>query len=269
MGIAKLVNAQMTQSKVEYSHVAFGDGNGGYYEPSAESTALKNEVYRSVISIVEQVKDENSQPTNRVKIELVIPATVGNFTIREIGLFDSAGDLVGIGKYPATYKPSTEQGAAKDLIVRIIVETTNADSITLKVDPSIAIASRQYVDEKVASMVVDLTQIEHSIANLQTGLTAHLEENASLTTRGHTQLSNATDSTSDKLAATPSAVKQAYDRGDSAFNNEAELRAEFDAFKAALTEGFTSNQFSDGLTSLNAFNVTAGYYNLPMTRLEV
>lgn len=195
-GIAKLVNAQMTQSKVEYSHVAFGDGNGGYYEPSAEATSLKNEVYRSVISIVEQVKDGNSQPTNRVKIESVIPATVGNFTIREIGLMDSNGDLVGIGKYPATYKPSTEQGAAKDLIVRIIVETTNANSITLKVDPSIAIASRQYVDEKVASISQNNTQIIDKIGNTENieventktiveavnkvnqTLTAHLEEKA-------------------------------------------------------------------------------------------
>jgi len=159
VGIAKLVNAQMTQSKVEYSHVAFGDGNGGYYEPSAEATALKNEVYRSVVSIVEQVNDGNNQPTNRVKIESVIPATVGNFTIREIGLIDSAGDLVGIGKYPTTYKPSTEQGAAKDLIVRIIVETTNVYSITLKVDPSIAIASRQYVDEKIASINQNIEDI--------------------------------------------------------------------------------------------------------------
>lgn len=112
---------------------------------------------------------------------------------------------------------------------------------------------------------VDLSKIEQ----VDSRLTAHLDESASLTTRGHTQLSNATDSTSDTLSATPSAVKRAYDRGDAAFNNESELRAEFDAFKAALTEGFTSNQFSDGLTSLNALLVNSGYYNLPLTRLEV
>lgn len=178
VGIAKLVNAQMTQSKVEYSFVAFGDGNGNYYEPTNEVTTLKKEVYRAPISIVEHVKDEGGNPTNRVRIESVIPASVGNFTIREIGLIDSDGDLVGIGKYPATYKPSTEQGAAKDLIVRIIVETTNSDSITLKVDPSIAIASRQYVDEKVLTIVMDVTQIEQSIADLQNEFTTHLDDKA-------------------------------------------------------------------------------------------
>lgn len=130
------------------------------------------------------------------------------------------------------------------------------------------------VDKKVTAHSED-KENPHGVTAAQVGavsvldFNAHSEVKASLTTSGHTQLSNAFDSTSDTLAATPSAVKQAYDRGDSAFNNEAELRAEFNAFKSALTEGFTDNQFSDGLSSLDAFNVTAGYYNLPMTRLEV
>lgn len=211
IGIAKLVNAQMTQSKVEYSFVAFGDGNGNYYEPSAEATALRKEVYRAPISIVEHEKDENNHPTNRVRIESIIPASIGNFTIREIGLIDSNGDLVGIGKYPATYKPSTEQGAAKDLIVRIIVETTNADSITLKVDPSIAIASRQYVDQKVSEMTFDTTDIEQSISDVQKRVETHFDEDASTTQKGHVQLSDSTSSTSTTMAATANAVKKVND----------------------------------------------------------
>lgn len=129
---------------------------------------------------------------------------------------------------------------------------------------------------QVEDLNENFTKIDTEIAKItdeETGvaaeLTKHLDEKASLTTSGHTKLSNAIDSTSDTLSATPSAVKQAFDRGDSAFNNEVELRAEFNSFKAALTEGFTDNQFSDGLTSLNAFNVTAGFYNLSLTRLEV
>lgn len=116
---------------------------------------------------------------------------------------------------------------------------------------------------------IDLTPVTQEIKKVKDDLTIHLAERASLTTTGHTQLSNAFDSMEDTLAATPSAVKHAYDRGNVAFNNEAELRAEFNAFKAALTEGFTSNQFSDGLSTLDAFIVVAGYYNLPLTRLEV
>lgn len=115
----------------------------------------------------------------------------------------------------------------------------------------------------------DLAQIEQDLMELETKVTQHLDETASLTNIGHTQLSNAIDSTVDTLAATPFAVKQAYDRGSEAFNETSELRAEFLAFKAALTEGFTANQFGDGLITLNSFNVTAGYYNQSLTRLEI
>lgn len=100
-------------------------------------------------------------------------------------------------------------------------------------------------------------------------LNLHLEENATLTTKGHVQLSNAIDSVSETLASTPLAVKQAYDRGDLAFNDINDLRVQFNTFKLALTEGFKSNQFSGGFSTLDSFNVTAGYYNSPLVRMEV
>lgn len=115
----------------------------------------------------------------------------------------------------------------------------------------------------------DLTAVSDMLTTYLDEFNQHLQKTASLIDIGHTQLSNAIDSTLDTLAATPSAVKQAYDRGSEAFNDTSELYAEFLAFKTALTEGFTANQFSDGLTTLTSFNVTAGYYNQSQTRLEV
>lgn len=123
---------------------------------------------------------------------------------------------------------------------------------------------------------IDLVSLLQAISTVDGRFTQHLDEfdqhlkeTASLTEIGHTKLSNAIDSTLDTLASTPSAVKQAYDKGSDAFNDTNELRAEFLAFKTALTEGFSANQFSDGLTTLNGFNVTSGYYNQSLTRLEV
>lgn len=100
-------------------------------------------------------------------------------------------------------------------------------------------------------------------------INTHKTEDASLTKKGHVQLSNATDSDSDALAATPSAVKKAYSKGETAYFEVGEVHAELNAFKAALTEGFTANFFSDGLSTLDAFIVTNGYYNQAETRLEV
>lgn len=315
LGLAEFANAPILQKQVVFSKMAVGDSNGAYYPPTKEATALRNKVWEGGISTVSV--DENNP--NWIILEAIIPSDVGGFTIREIGVYNDKGGLLAIGKLPETYKPELAQGSSKDLLLKVILEVSNAASVTLKNDPSVIIASKKYVDERMTiitqslnnqlnNKVGDLSQIsiesseaitnlvqavntlntkigslgtlditgDTPIANIVQAVNAlnkinteHLAENASLTTRGHTQLSNATDSTSDSLSATPSAVKQAYDRGDSAFNNEAELRAEFDAFKAALTEGFTGNQFSDGLTSLDAFIVTVGYFNLPLTRLEV
>ena len=295
IGLAKFANSQVTQSDVTFTKIAVGDGNGAYYNPTAASTSLKKEVWRGNINSI-YIDPDNP---NWIVIEAIIPSDTGGFTIREVGAFDDLGNLLAIGKVPETYKPALTQGSAKDLYLKIILEVTNASAVTLKIDPSVTLASRKYVDDQITLKIVPLqqsiTNLSQNVSNLKEEVTqhlaektnphavtaeqvgavsllnfdVHLSEKASLTNVGHTQLSNAFDSTTDTLAATPYAVKQAYDRADMAFNNEAELRAEFRAFKAALTEGFTSNQFSDGLINLDGFIVNSGYYNMPITRMEV
>lgn len=86
-----------------------------------------------------------------------------------------------------------------------------------------------------------------------------------------TSLSNkVTQHLDDDVRHVTQAFKDGVNSGiASAYNLAGEVQVELRAFKAALTEGFTANQFSDGLTTLNAFNVTEGYYNQPLSRLEV
>ena len=55
---------------------------------------------------------------------------------------------------------------------------------------------------------------------------------------------------------------------NNSFNIASEALSELKAFKDALLNGITSNQFSDGLATLDAFTVTGGYYNQPLTRME-
>lgn len=54
----------------------------------------------------------------------------------------------------------------------------------------------------------------------------HQAEKASLTKVGHVQLNSAVNSTSEILAATPKAVKQAYDRADAAFTSASNAKTE-------------------------------------------
>ena len=147
IGKGKIANAGVLGTKVSFTQLALGDGNGVQYDPTETQTALVHEVWRGAISSVKI--DENN--SNWIMLETVIPSTVGNFTIREAGLFDEDGDLLAIGKYPETYKPTAEEGSIKDLLIRMILMVSNTSAITLRVDPSIIIATQKQVDESEAA----------------------------------------------------------------------------------------------------------------------
>ncbi|WP_421780718.1 phage tail protein [Kiloniella litopenaei] len=141
-GHAKLINALALGQSVNLSQYAVGTGeNDGPYNPVETQTALKGEVWRHGINQI--IRDQND-PT-RMEIEAVIPQNVGNWTIRELGIFDSDNELFAVGNFPDTFKPSLGDGAAGDLLLRTIIKTGNADQVELKIDPSIVLATRSYV----------------------------------------------------------------------------------------------------------------------------
>ncbi|MDQ0175223.1 phage tail protein [Bacillus chungangensis] len=183
VGKAKIANAQVLGRKVDITHLAVGDRQ---YNPSENQTELQSEVWRGNISSI-HTDEENS---NWIILEAVIPADAGGFNVREVGVFDAEGDLIAVGKYPETYKPILTEGSAKDLYLRMIIEVTNASSVQLKIDPTIAMPSRKWVEEEIGK---------------------HANTKASLTQVGHVQLSDAVNSTSTTEGATPSAVKKVND----------------------------------------------------------
>lgn len=139
IGKAKIANATALQTKVKFTKLLVGDSNGSYYEPTETQTKLKNKVWEGGIGNISIDKDN----PNWIILESVIPSSVGGFTIREIGIEDEEGDLVVIAKYPQTYKPKIEDGSTKDLIIKTILEVTNIDTITLKVDPTIVLTTKK------------------------------------------------------------------------------------------------------------------------------
>lgn len=143
IGLAKIANATITETPIGITTMVVGDGNGSYYTPTVDQTSLRKEVWRGNVNAVET---DASNP-KWIKIEGLIPSTVGGFTVREVGVIDGAGDLIAVGKYPATYKPTLDEGSSKDLILRMILEVSNASAVTLKVDPSVVMASKKYVDD--------------------------------------------------------------------------------------------------------------------------
>jgi len=146
-GRNKLAAAMATATPLALTQMAVGDGdNGAYYSPTEAQATLKHEVWRGAINHL--AVDANNP--NWIVAELVIPDDVGGFYIREVGLFDSAGAMIAVGKFPESYKPTLAAGSNKQLYVRMILEVSNTTAVTLLVDPSVVLATRQYCDDKVA-----------------------------------------------------------------------------------------------------------------------
>ncbi|EBB7906711.1 phage tail protein [Salmonella enterica] len=187
-GMAKIASALADKKQIHLQKMAVGDGGGQYYEPTASQTNLRHEVWRGDMNTL-TVAPNNP---NWLIAEVVLPEDIGGWYVREVGVFDADGELIAIGKFPESYKPLLPGGCGKQVCIRLIMEVSNTTAVTLTVDPSIVLATRDYVDTR-------LDEHEHS--------TNHPD--ATLTQKGFTQLSNATDSDDETKAATPKAVKAA------------------------------------------------------------
>ncbi|EPV2736982.1 phage tail protein [Escherichia coli] len=194
-GAAKLAAATVPGGKkVTLSAMAVGDGNGKLPVPDAGQTKLVHEVWRHALNKV-SVDNKNK---NYIVAELVVPPEVGGFWMRELGLYDDAGTLIAVSNMAESYKPELAEGSGRAQTCRMVIILSNVASVELSIDASTVMATQDYVDDKIA---------EHE--------QSRRHPDATLTEKGFTQLSSATNSTSEKLAATPKAVKAANDNANS------------------------------------------------------
>lgn len=140
-GLAKIAAAEATGTPIMLAQMAIGDGNGNPTTPTDGQTTLVREVYRASINRVYQDPDT----PNKFTAELLVPATEGGFVIREVGVFDADGGLFAVGNVPDTYKPELSEGAVADTVIRLVFYVTNADVISVTVDPGVAIATQSWV----------------------------------------------------------------------------------------------------------------------------
>lgn len=166
-GQAKMANAIALGQTIEITHLAVGDGDGSMPTPDSNRTALVNEVRRAQINRV-AVDEENP---SWLIVEQVLPPDVGGWTIREVGIFDIDGDLIGYGNYPSTYKPTLDEGSGRTQTIRMVLEVSHTSNITLRVDPSVVLATRKYADDgddEVAQAAAQALQ-EHEESHVAAG----------------------------------------------------------------------------------------------------
>ncbi len=231
-GAAKLAAATVPGGKkVTLSAMAVGDGNGKLPVPDTGQTKLVHEVWRHALNKV-SVDNKNK---NYIVAELVVPPEVGGFWMRELGLYDDAGTLIAVSNMAESYKPELAEGSGRAQTCRMVIIVSNVASVELSIDASTVMATQDYVDDKIA---------EHE--------QSRRHPDATLTEKGFTQLSSATNSTSEKLAATPKAVKAVFDLA----NRKQPLDATLTAL-AGLATGANKLPYFTGTDTVSQTDLTS------------
>ncbi|EAA8741041.1 phage tail protein [Salmonella enterica] len=196
-GAAKLAAATVPGGKkINLNVMAVGDGGGKLPVPDVGQTQLVNEVWRHTLNKISQ----DNRYSNYIVAELVIPPEVGGFWMRELGLYDDEGTLIAVANMAESYKPELAEGSGRAQTCRMVIIVSSVESVELSIDSTMVMATQDYVDDRLA---------EHE--------KSRRHPDATLKEKGFTQLSNATDSESETLAATPKAVKAAYDLADAKY----------------------------------------------------
>lgn len=277
IGQAKIANAIALGQQVDWTEMAVGDGNGNPTTPNENQTQLVNEVYRAGINQL----DVDPDNPNYMVAELIIPTNVGGWAVNEVGIFDAEGDMVAVANFPATYKPQLEEGSGRDLVVRIIVQVSNASVVTLRVDPAIVLASQQWVIENFVRKTDHATETARGVIEIATTAEAQAmtdderaitpkklgDVTATQTRRGIIEIATAAEAaalTDDQRALTPKKLDDALMGG----NARAQTPARFNnSTKIATTEfvkrqGLQSSAFIalNSATTLNAQHAGASVF---------
>ncbi|MDE8821177.1 phage tail protein [Citrobacter freundii] len=204
IGAAKLAKATALGTKVEITQLAVGDGNGVLPTPNPAQTALVHELRRAPLNML------TVDPANASQIiaEQVIPEDVGGWWIREIGLFDKDGDMVAIANCAETYKPQLQEGSGRVQVIRVILIVSSTEAVTLKIDPAVVLATRQYVDNKIIEVKSYADEL------MRTHEQSRNHPDATTSAKGFTQLNSSVTDDRETQSATPKAVKIAMDNAN-------------------------------------------------------
>ncbi|WP_315383331.1 phage tail protein [Microvirgula aerodenitrificans] len=142
IGEAKYANSTALKVPMRLTTLAVGDGGGATPAPTRDASRLVRELRRAPLNSL--ITDLNNP--GQFIAEQIIPAEIGGWWIREMGIYDADGDLIAIGNCPDTYKPLLAEGSGRTQIIRMIMQFGSDALIELKIDPAVVLATRQYVD---------------------------------------------------------------------------------------------------------------------------
>ncbi|OKP25324.1 phage tail protein [Serratia liquefaciens] len=189
-GAAKIAAASAGGTQLKITRMAVGDGNGTLPTPNPAQTKLINEKYRATLNgltIDKAIK-------NHIVAEFIIPANIGGFWLREMGLYDDFGTLIAVSNVAESYKPKLEEGSGRTQTLRMILIVSSAAAISVIAGGDTVLATKDFVNDAIK---------EHE--------KTRNHPDASTIAKGLVQLSSATTSADETKAATPKAVKVVND----------------------------------------------------------
>ncbi|WIV86747.1 phage tail protein [Proteus appendicitidis] len=170
IGANKLAKATALGTTLKITQMAVGDGGGTLPTPDTQQTKLVGEKRRAGLNTLFVDPKNDSQ----IIAEQVIPENEGGYWIREIGLFDDEGSLIAVGNCPETYKPQLQEGSGRTQTIRMILTVSHTGSVELKVDPSVILATREFVNDAIESAskqtLEEVAKLYATKAELSTGL---------------------------------------------------------------------------------------------------
>ncbi|MEL5244917.1 phage tail protein [Serratia nevei] len=189
-GAAKIAAASAGGTQLKIVSMAVGDGNGTLPTPNPAQTTLVNEKHRAALNglaIDKAVK-------NHILAEMIIPANVGGWWLREMGLYDEAGTLIAVSNMAESYKPKLAEGSGRTQTLRMILIVSSSEAIQVIAGDDTVLATKDFVAEAIAA--------HEKTRN---------HPDASTIAKGLVQLSSATTSTDETKASTPKALKTVSD----------------------------------------------------------
>ncbi|MBN5434819.1 phage tail protein [Serratia marcescens] len=132
-GERKIAEALANGTRLNITHMTVTDG--------------ETEMYRAEVNTLSVVED------GVLFVEMVIPENIGGFWIHGTAIYDDTGERIADGSLPATYKPMLEEGSGRISTVRMLLRVSSTEAVTLKVDPSVVLATVEYVNNQVRQAV--------------------------------------------------------------------------------------------------------------------
>lgn len=165
-GEVLIAEAIESGAKIDITHMAVGDGMGEVCRPTPEQLALVRETYRAELNSLKL----SSSDARAIIAEMIIPPEIGGFWIREFALFSSTGEMVAVGNVAESYKPVLEEGSSRLQIMRMPIMVSSTESIKLKLDPDVVLATIRYVDDKFTeaeAIAIDAYELAEAKATIK------------------------------------------------------------------------------------------------------